>query len=258
MKRVVTAIVLIPIVVYLVLWAQFWVFFAVLAAVGCLCYYEYNSIAAAYGYGSPGPLGYAAGLLLLIPTIPDQDAWLLLMAVALIALVLAMRTGELAQSLPQAALRVMGVAYVFGCWKFAVALRSNSPHWLMFALLVNWVGDAGAYYVGRAFGKHKLASRISPKKTWEGTAGSLVVSALFAGAYLLHFVPGISILDAVAVTLAANAAGQLGDLAESAMKRGAGVKDSGTLLPGHGGMLDRVDSTLFALPVVYAYVRFLG
>jgi phosphatidate cytidylyltransferase len=256
MKRVITAIILIPLVVYLVLWAKFWVFFAVLAAVGCLCYYEYNGIAAAHGYGAPGPLGYGAGLLLLL--IPDSDVWFLLVAVALVALVLAMRTGELAQSLPQAALRLIGVVYVFGCWKFAVPLRGRSPHWLMFALLVNWAGDAGAYYIGRAFGKHKLAGRISPKKTWEGTAGSLLVSVLLAGAYLVHFVPGISIPAVVAVTLAANAAGQLGDLAESAMKRGAGVKDSGTLLPGHGGMLDRVDSTLFALPVVYAYVHFLG
>lgn len=256
MKRVATALVLIPVVVYLVLWAPLLVFFAVLAAVACLCYYEYNGIAAAYGYGAPGPLGYGAGLLLLL--IPDSDAWLLLAAAALLALVLAMRSSELPQSLPQAALRLMGILYVFGCWKFAVPLRGRSPHWLMFALLLNWAGDAGAYYVGRAFGKHKLASRISPKKTWEGTAGSLLVSVLIAGAYLVHFVPGISIPAAVAVTLAANAAGQLGDLAESAMKRGASVKDSGTLLPGHGGMLDRVDSTLFALPVVYAYVRFLG
>lgn len=256
MKRVATAIVLIPLVVYLVLWAKFWVFFAVLAAVGCLCYYEYNGIAAGFGYGSPGPLGYGAGLVLLL--IPDTDAWLLLVALALIALVLAMRTGDLAQSLPQAALRVMGVVYVFGCWKFALPLRERSPHWLMFALLVNWAGDAGAYYIGRAFGKHKLASRISPKKTWEGTAGSLLVSALIAGAYLVRFVPGVSIASAVAATFAANAAGQLGDLAESAMKRGAGVKDSGTLLPGHGGMLDRVDSTLFALPVVYAYALLLS
>ncbi|MBZ5578267.1 MAG: phosphatidate cytidylyltransferase [Acidobacteriia bacterium] len=255
MKRVATALALIPIVVYVVLWANFWIFLAVLVAVACLCYREYDGIAAAYGYGAPGPAGYAAGLLLFAP-IPEP--WLLVTVFALAALLLAMRAENLADSLPGAALRVLGILYVFGAWKCAIPLRDRSPHWLMFALLVNWAGDIGAYYVGRAFGRHKLAERISPKKTWEGAIGSLAVSALIAGGYLLRFVSGIGIVPVVALTLTANAAGQLGDLAESAMKRGAGIKDSGALLPGHGGMLDRVDSTLFALPVIYAYVRYLG
>ena len=256
MKRVVTALLLIPFIVYVVLWANSLVFLGVLVLVACLCYREYDGIAAGYGFGAPGPMGYGAGLLLLVA---ERDEWLLLAAVALIALVLAMRTDELAQSLPRASLRLMGILYVFGTWKCAVLIRNHTPagHWLMFALLVNWSGDIGAYYVGRAFGRRKLAERVSPKKTWEGTIGSLAASTLMAGAYLVHFVGGVTVFQAVALTLTTNAAGQLGDLAESAMKRGAGVKDSGTLLPGHGGMLDRVDSTLFALPVVYAYLRFL-
>jgi len=152
----------------------------------------------------------------------------------------------------------MGILYVFGSWRFARDLHNRNAHWLLYALLVNWAGDIGAYYVGRAFGTHKLAERISPNKTWEGAIGSLAASSLLAGAYLVRFVPGVAIGQAIGLTLAVNAAGQLGDLSESAMKRGAGVKDSGALLPGHGGILDRVDSTLFSLPVVYAYWRFLG
>ena len=255
MKRVLTAIALIPIVVYVVLWANFWIFLAVLATVACLCYREFDGIAAGYGFGAPGPLGYGAGLLLLIP-IPEP--WLLVTIVALLVLVLAMRAENLSASLPGAALRLMGIVYVFGAWKCAIPLRDVNPHWLMFALLVNWAGDIGAYYVGRGLGRHRLAERISPKKTWEGAAGSVAASVLIAGGYLLRFVSGLVIAQVLAVTVAANVAGQLGDLAESAMKRGANVKDSGTLLPGHGGMLDRVDSTLFALPVVYAYLRFVG
>ncbi len=255
MKRVVTAIALIPIVVYLVLWANFWIFLAVLAAVACLCYREYDTIAAAFGYGAPGVLGYGAGLLLLVA---DRNAELLLIAVALFALILAMRAENLGQALPGAALRLMGVVYIFGTWRFGLLLRERNPHWLMFALLVNWAGDIGAYYVGRTFGRHRLAERVSPQKTWEGAGGSLVASSLVAGAYLIRFVGGLTIPHVLVLTLAANAAGQLGDLAESAMKRGANLKDSGTLLPGHGGMLDRVDSTLFSLPVVYAYLQFLG
>jgi phosphatidate cytidylyltransferase len=94
---------------------------------------------------------------------------------------------------------------------------------------------------------------VSPKKTWEGSIGSVVTATLVGGWYLVYFVH-TPLAHAAGIAVAANVAGQIGDLAESAIKRGAGVKDSGTILPGHGGMLDRVDSTLFALPVVYAYL----
>ena len=255
MKRVVTAALLIPVVVYVVLWAPFWLFLAVLVAVACLCYREYDAIAARYGFGGPGPVGYGAGLLLLVW---EKEPWLLIVCVALIALAVAMRANDLPKSLSRAALLLLGVVYVFGCWKCALPLHERNPHWLLYALLVNWAGDAGAYYVGRSFGKHQLAQRVSPKKTWEGAAGSLAISVLIAGAYLLRFIPNIGIAAVIGLTLAANAAGQLGDLAESAMKRGAGVKDSGTILPGHGGFLDRVDSTLFALPVIYGYLVLFG
>ena len=255
MKRILTAAVLIPIVVYVVVWANFWIFLAVLATVASLTYREYEAIAAEYGLGAPGPVGLAAGLLLLVW---ERDAWLLVAALALIALSLAMRGDDLTKSLPRAAVLFIGVVYVFGCWKFAMPLREQNPHWLMYALLLNWAGDAGAYYVGRRFGRHKMAPRVSPQKSWEGAAASLLTSVLLAGGYLLRFVPGISIAAAVTLTAVANAAGQVGDLAESAMKRGAHVKDSGAMLPGHGGFLDRVDSTLFALPVIYAYVKLVG
>jgi len=253
MKRVVTALLLLPAVVYVVLWANFWVFAAVVVVVAFLCYREYDSIAAAYGFGAPGPVGYAAGLLLLFAGELNLP-WLLIVLVALMALSLAMRVEDLAKSLPRASLLAMGIAYVFGAWKCAFTLRDASPHWLMYALLVNWSGDIGAYYVGRAFGKHPLAPRVSPKKTWEGAAGSVLASVLIAGGYLLRFLSPVGVVTVLGLTIAANVAGQVGDLAESAMKRGAGVKDSGTILPGHGGFLDRVDSTLFALPVIYAYV----
>ena len=247
MKRLLTAAALIPIVVYVVLFANDWIFLAVLVAAALLSYREYNGIAAAYGFGAPGPMGYGFGLLLLAMR---GDAWLALAAAALVGLALAMR-GDLAKALPRAALLALGVAYIFGCWKCAVPLREANRHWLMFALLVNWVGDGGAYYVGRAFGRHKMAPRVSPQKSWEGAAASVATSVVIGGWYLMRFV-GIGAVAAIGFAVAANVAGQLGDLAESAMKRGAGVKDSGALLPGHGGFLDRVDSTLFALPAIYA------
>jgi len=252
MKRILTAAALIPVVVYVVLWANFWVFFAVLVTVTFLCYHEFDRVAAAYGFGPPGPVGYGAGLLLLVSR---QETWLLILGLALILMAAAMRGEDLAKALPRAAVLLAGIVYIFGSWKCAMPLRELNPHWLMYGLLVNWAGDAGAYYVGRRWGRHKMAPRISPHKSWEGAVASVVASVLIAGPYLLHFVPWIAVPQAVALTVAANAAGQLGDLTESALKRGAGLKDSGEILPGHGGFLDRVDSTLFSLPLIYAYLK---
>jgi phosphatidate cytidylyltransferase len=250
MKRVLTAAALIPIVVYVTLAANYWVFAAVVAAAAFLSYREYDAIAAAYGFGAPGPLGYGAGAALLFWR---GDAWLILLAAALAAFAFALRVDDLAKALPRPALLVTGIVYIFGAWKCALGLHGLSPHWLMYALLVSWVGDIGAYYVGRSFGRHRLAERVSPKKSWEGAAASVVTAIAIAGAYLVRFVPDVGIAEAILLTAAANVAGQLGDLCESAMKRGAGVKDSGAILPGHGGFLDRVDSTLFVMPLVYGW-----
>lgn len=251
MKRVLTAAALVPIIVYVVLWADSRVFLAVLAAAACLTWREYHAIAvqaAAISWSSL--LGYAAGLALLLTAV---DPWLVVLPLALAALALAMREADLADTLPRAATFVLGIVYVFGAWRCAAPLRAVNPHWLMYALLVSWTGDIGAYYVGRALGRHRLAPRVSPKKSWEGAAASVASALLLSGAYLVYFV-GVPVLHAALLTAAANAAGQIGDLAESAIKRGAGVKDSGAILPGHGGFWDRVDSTLFTLPVVYLYL----
>ena len=122
---------------------------------------------------------------------------------------------------------------------------------MLFALAINWLGDTFAFYAGSAFGKHKMAPRVSPAKSWEGAAASLVSGIVFGSAFIQYKFPAVGLGRAIVLCAAANIAGQMGDLAESAFKRGAGVKDSGNLLPGHGGWLDRVDSSLFAVPVVY-------
>jgi phosphatidate cytidylyltransferase len=255
MKRVLTALVLIPVVTYVILWANYWLFLGVLLAVALLCYHEYDGIAAGYGFGDLSPMGYGAGLLLLVW---QGETWPLVTAIALVALSAAMRADNLSKTLPRAALLLIGVVYVFGCWKFAMPLREANHHWLMYALLLNWAGDSGAYYIGRAFGKHKLAPRVSPKKSWEGAIASVVTSVLVGGAYLFRFMPGMAVASMIGLTIVANAAGQLGDLAESAIKRGGAVKDSSDFLPGHGGFLDRVDSTLFTLPVIYLWVKLVA
>ena len=249
MKRLLTAAVLIPFILFVVLWGPSWLLFGVTALVALICYSEYSGIAAGYGVAKPGPLGYAAGLLVL--AIKPQDGYLILTLLALIALSLVLRLEDLRQALPQAAFLLFGIVYIFGAWKFAILLHGVNPRWLAYTLVLNWLGDACAYYAGKTFGRHKLSPEISPNKTWEGAAASLAGSVVFGVAYLPRALPAVSLITAAWLSVLVNLAGQAGDLAESALKRGAGVKDSSTLLPGHGGLLDRVDSTLFALPAVY-------
>jgi phosphatidate cytidylyltransferase len=252
MTRVLTALVLIPLVLYLVILAPWPVVSAAVMLAAMLCYREYGRIAAGYGTPDLGPVGYAAGLGLLALTDSSQ---IFVTIVALLAIALAMRGRDMASTLPRAAATVFGVVYIFGSWKSAILLREISPYWLLFTLAINWVADSAAYYVGKRFGKRKLAPHISPGKTWEGSIASIVAAMAFGAIYLTRFVPGLSALEALAISALANVAGQFGDLAESALKRGAGLKDSGDLLPGHGGLLDRVDSALFTMPAVYVYLR---
>jgi phosphatidate cytidylyltransferase len=251
MKRVLTALLLIPIFCYLILWSPQWAFLAAVTMVCVLLFREYADLVARHGIEKPGLFGYAAGLLILF--IPGRDAAFFVL-VAILAMSLALRSRELAEALPTAGTLVLGVLYVFGTMRCAIELRAIQVYWLFFALSLNWVGDIAALYVGKMIGKHKLAPHVSPGKTWEGAVASVAASVIYGAIYFPRLLPAVPLVEALALTAAANIAGQFGDLCESAMKRGAGVKDSGTLLPGHGGWLDRVDSSLFALPVVYFVV----
>jgi len=129
------------------------------------------------------------------------------------------------------------------------------PKLLLFTLVLVWVGDTTAYFVGRSFGRVPMAAQLSPKKTWEGAAANLLGSVIVAVVMFRWL--DIDAFQAVAMAGLANVAGQAGDLLKSAYKRGAGVKDSGTLLPGHGGVLDRIDALILAAPVVWYYFRFV-
>jgi phosphatidate cytidylyltransferase len=138
---------------------------------------------------------------------------------------------------------------------FAVRLHGfadDGPRLLLFALVITWAGDTEAYFLGRAIGKHALAPHLSPKKTWEGSAGSMMGSLLVAWGFSYWILIPIGHLLGMAVI--GNVAGQMGDLLESAYKRSAGVKDSGGLLPGHGGVLDRIDALILCVPVIWYYV----
>ena len=253
MTRILTALVLIPTFCYLILWAPQWLFLAAVAIVAILCFHEYAELASLHEIAKPGIFGYAAGLVLLF--LPSKDAAFLVL-VAILAMALALRSRELAEALPYASALLLGVVYVFGSLRCGADLWMADPkhYWLFFALSLNWAGDIAALYLGRIFGRHKLSPRISPAKSWEGAIASVLASVAYGAFYLPHLLPAVPLAEGLGVAAVANIAGQFGDLCESALKRGAGVKDSGRLLPGHGGWLDRLDSTLFALPVVYFIV----
>ena len=261
MKRVLTGLVLIPLFAYITLWAPQQVFLAAAAIVGLLCFYEYAGLVAHHNLRSPGPFGYVAGMLILF--LPLDPSLIFIVLIALLALALAMTSRELANALSFAATLVLGVLYVFGCLRAGIDLRSLSPlgtygpYWLFFALSVSWVGDMTAFSVGRRLGRHKLAPRISPAKSWEGSIASTAISLVYAYFYFKYLLAPVPLSWVLGIAAAANIAGQAGDLCESAIKRGAGVKDSGTMLPGHGGWLDRIDSNLFAMPVVYYLAAFV-
>jgi phosphatidate cytidylyltransferase len=192
------------------------------------------------------------------------------------ALTIAMRRAELSTGYPAAAAAVFSFTYIALPLGLLVQLRQQwaGAFYLLYLLLIVWAGDTFAYFVGKAIGRHRMSPRISPKKTWEGAAASLVASVVVGWLLFSHAeqismallsvgliqrpdglygaeIPAMGTV--IALTVVLNIAAQLGDLVESLIKRGAGVKDSGAILPGHGGMLDRVDALLFAAPVLWFY-----
>ncbi|HEV2987114.1 MAG TPA: phosphatidate cytidylyltransferase [Candidatus Angelobacter sp.] len=192
---------------------------------------------------------------------------------------------NLRMALPASAASAFGVLYIAAPLSLLIVMRHDEIQCFLviFILLASWAGDTAAYYAGRAFGRHKLAPVVSPNKSWEGSIAS-VVATILAAFVLLHYYPQISSWfsglktaywlspahstatgsvivpwwQIILLGIITNVATQLGDLFESAIKRGAQVKDSGSLLPGHGGMLDRIDALLFAIPAVWYYANLTG
>ncbi len=265
MKRVITAAVLIPLVLLLLLKGSFLLLVAVAALVAELAAWEYMSIADAHGARIPRTLVLMAIAILFAAAFYNR--FLILPSIGVCSLVLLMVCSfrsPLERVLPDTAFSVFGVLYI-GLTLATVPLvwvQQDGPSLVIFLFCVVWTGDIAALYVGRNFGRTKLAPRISPNKSWEGSAASLAGSLLIAAALvaLSHalqnqsdFHPPFCRFAGSLVGLAAvlNLFAQVGDLVESAIKRGAGVKDSGAMLPGHGGILDRIDALLLAAPVLW-------
>ena len=256
--REITAAIAAPIVIWLIGWSHEYVFDAVIALVAVLAMIEFLDLGRKKGYHVPVPLCVAIMLVIIAAFVFEDLSVELGMFAALLFIPASFvfSRNDLEDSLPSSAVAVLATTYVGLLCGSLIRLRNDFPvGWklVFFLLLVVWLGDSGAYYVGKKFGKHKLSPRISPKKTIEGLAGGITTSIIAAIVIHFTFFPEFPLHHAVIAGVILSFAGVVGDLAESMWKRSADVKDSGTLLPGHGGFLDRFDSILFTAPILYCY-----
>lgn len=268
MKRILTAVVVLPFLIASILIQSLWWVFVLLAvAAMVLGLWEFYLLAKRLQLKPDPAAGYIAGAALVTIALYNDPAAILLDQFVIIALTIGtliaatVRGAPFDKMLASVGATILGVLYVAFLGSHLISLRTGfdptlSRHLLSFFFLVLMGADTGAYYIGRAFGKRKLAPSISPGKTWEGAVGGLL--AAMAMAALSHFwffreLPLKYILPLAAVM---TIVGIFGDLAESALKRGAGAKDAANILPGHGGMLDRLDSLLFNAPLIYYFARF--
>jgi phosphatidate cytidylyltransferase len=282
MKRVITALILVPLVLYLIFlppqWQ--WLFSLAVAAVAALAGLEYLGLTKRYGANPPRIATMLALLALFASNFqwPDSDHLLATFGIlGLGLLVYCTFFKPVNEVIADASASIFCLLYTGLTLLALPALRAepNGASLLLFLLFVVWAGDTSAYYVGRAWGRHKLAPKLSPGKSWEGAvasvAGSMLIAAALVGLATLQQKPSNTVVFSwleracpaailtypeellywLVLAAVVNVAGQVGDLAESALKRSAGVKDSGTLLPGHGGVLDRIDALLLAAPVLW-------
>lgn len=265
MARILTAAVLIPLVILLLFRAPFWAVTLATAVVAILACWEYLGLAEATGAQTARWLVLiAVAALFAINFFHPEMLMAGFSALAFILLVAIAFRSPLERVLVDASASVFGLLYI-GLALVTIPLiwaQEHGPSLLLLLFCVVWVGDSVALYVGRSLGRHKLAPRLSPGKTWEGSLGSIAGSLLVTVLLILlaewmarHNLPGLSYEGGwghwLLLAVLLNVAAQVGDLVESALKRGAQVKDSGSLLPGHGGVLDRIDALLLAAPVLW-------
>jgi len=270
MSRIITAVILLPFLIasILVPWLKL-LFVALAAAALVFALYEFYVLARKPDMKpdiAAGFLGAAALFTIFYFAEPHREldfsmlqlTVLVLTAGVLIAATL--RGAPFDKIIASAGATILGVLYIVLLGGYLVAVRMGfeqelSAHLLSFFFLVLMGADTGAYYMGRAIGKHKLAPKISPGKTWEGVAGGMVAALALATAAHFWFFRELPLKWTLPLAAVMMILGVLGDLSESALKRGAGAKDAAKLLPGHGGVLDRLDSLLFNAPLIYYFAR---
>jgi phosphatidate cytidylyltransferase len=266
--RILTAVPLALLVAAVIWWGPRWLFLLILLAVVEISLYEYFCLADAAGMHGVRWLAYVSGAALCLaqttgPSSTEANLLVVLLASVFLATILPLfRSASLKEYFGCAAATVLGILYLGFALSWLFPLRfSFGPDGraaALFLVVVNWAGDAVALFVGRTLGRTPLVPHISPRKTVEGAVGGLVGSVLIGWLCALWFWQTAALKTVILLALVVALIGQLGDLVESALKRSADLKDSGGLLPGHGGLLDRIDSLVFAVPALWLAMRLLG
>jgi phosphatidate cytidylyltransferase len=282
MNRIITAAVALPVIIASIIYPPLEMLFVALAfAAIAVALYEFWFLARRVGAKPDVVVGYAATAAMLLVFF---FKWLDLLLVVVPLFVVAALAAEMLRGAPfdkmilSVGATVLGVLYVVLLGGYVIAVRTDfalpvatpeafivsqrfvskslSTHLLSFFLMVLMGSDTGAYYTGRALGRHKLAPSVSPGKTWEGAVGGMAASLLLAALAHYWFFPELPLRAALPLAAVMNVLGVVGDLTESALKRGAKAKDAAQILPGHGGLLDRLDSLLFNAPVIYYFALY--
>ena len=276
-SRLLTALFALPVLILSIVLPLFvpqfeqanWLFILVAALAFVTGLFEFYTITKKLELKADASIAFVGATALFISFVfdaPKNAPDLLILTVALfLMLVLATQMfrfqKDFSKMLTGISVTVFGVLYVVFLGGFLIATRVGfdpllSSKLLLFFFFANFGSDAGAYFVGKNLGKHKLAPKISPGKTWEGFAGGVLFSIAFAALATFWFFPELPYQFSLPLAAAMATVGAVGDLAESAMKRGANIKDAANFLPGHGGLLDRLDSLLFNAPILYYFARF--
>jgi len=270
LTRVLTAVVVLPFLIASILipWLK-WLFVAMAGAAMALGLFEFYVLSKRLQLKPDTSAGFLGAIAIFVVSLYFGDIAVNLLLTQLVLIVLtagvliaaALRGTDFEKMIASAGATVLGVLYIALLGSHLLSIRMGftqllSAHLISFFFLILMGADAGAYYTGRAIGKHKLAPKISPGKTWEGVFGGLVAALAMAAVSHYWFFRELPLKWALPLALVMTIVGILGDLTESALKRGAGAKDAANILPGHGGILDRLDSLLFNAPLIYYFARF--
>ena len=274
--RILTAVVALPILIASIVLPSYvpetvWLFVAIASFALAAGLFEFYSLTKKLELKADASIGYLGAVALFVAFVFDAPAKApdLLLATLALFIIAALITqtfrfqADFTKMLTGIGVTILGVLYVAFLGGFLISTRVGfdghpylSTHLLGYFFLVLMGSDTGAYFTGKAFGKHKLAPKISPGKTWEGLIGGILAAGALAALATFWFFPELPYQFSMPLAMVMAVVGVLGDLAESAMKRGSGAKDAASILPGHGGLLDRLDSLLLNAPILYYFALF--